>query len=164
MSDMPAEKKLVRRKPADVPVRVNIRRAVTDWANFDNLATKFAGQANEVKLLLRDTVLPAQGVTDERGHSWIMFESEPIEDPSGKGSIIGIKRERRAPKTLNSERAEQFLRRKGLWQQCTEEVTTTMINEDAILAAAFAKTITEDELQALYDVKETFAFLPQRSK
>jgi hypothetical protein len=162
MRRMPPSKKVAQR--GVVKPKVNIRRAVTDFLNFTNMAAKFGGQAEEVKLLLRDTVLPAEGNTDEKGNSWIMFDGEPIEDPAGKGDVIGIKRERRAPKTLNLERAEQFLRRKKLWDQCTETVTVTNINEDAILAAAFAKTITEDELASLYDTKETFAFIPQRAK
>jgi hypothetical protein len=155
----PPEKKIARRT---TKVKVNVRRAVTDWANYDNMAAKFAAQANEVKLMLRDTVLPEDGATDEKGHSWIMFEDDPIPDPGGKGDIIGIKRERRAPKTLDPDRAAALLHRKKLWDRCTE--TITVINEDAILAAAFDKTITEEELQSIYDVKESFAFLPQRRK
>jgi hypothetical protein len=155
---MPPEKKLTRRKTP----KVNVRRAVTDFLNYDNMASKFAAQANEVKLLLRDQVLPDEGTVDERGHSWIMFEDDPISDPAGKGDVVGIQRQRRAPKTLNTEKAEALLRKKRLWDSCTEQIT--VINEDAILAAAFAKTLTEEELQSIYDIKETFAFIPQRRK
>jgi hypothetical protein len=157
MTDAP-EKKLVRRP------KLNVRRSVIDFLNFDNMASRFAAQASEIKLMLRDTVLPANGDEDDRGNSWIMFEDDPIEDPAGKGDVIGIKRERRAPKTLNTERAEQFLKQRKLWGKCTETVTQVVINEDAILALAFDKTISEEELQGLYDVKENFAFVPQRRK
>lgn len=158
---MPPSKKPSKRVAAEP--KVDIRRSVTDWLNFSNMAAKFGGQAEAVKLLLRDKVLPKEGNTDENGHSWIIFNGEePIPDPLGKGDVIGIKRERRAPKKLNAERAEQFLRRKKLWDQCTESVV--VINEDAILAAAFAKTISSDELDALYDVNESFAFIPVRAK
>ena len=157
MSEAPVKK--IARRP-----KVNVRRSVLDFLNFDNMAARFATQANEVKLLLRDAVLPKDGTTDEKGNSWIMFEDDPIEDPSGKGQVIGIKRERRAPKTLNPERAEEFLRKRKLWDACTETITQVVINEDAILAKAFDKTITEEELQGLYDVKENFAFVPQRVK
>lgn len=162
MTDMPAPaptKKIARRLTWSAST---VRRAVADFLNFDAMATKFAGQAGEVKLLLRDTVLPTKGITDDKGHSWIMWEDDPLPDPSGKGEVIGIKRERRAPSTLNEERAEAFLRRKGLWDACTE--TVVVINEDAILAKAFDKTITEAELQSLYDTKENFAFVPQRRR
>jgi hypothetical protein len=164
MRDMPPVKKPSKRVGASAPlkVKVNVRRAVTDFLNFTNMAAQFGAQADEVKLLLRDKVLPTEGMTDENGHSWMQIDGDPIEDPSGKGAVTGIKRERRAPKKLNPERAEQFLRRKKLWDSCTEQVT--VINEDAILAAAFAKTISGDELEALYDVNETFAFIPVRVK
>src|SRR5215831_16652302 len=105
-----------------------IRRAVADFLNFDTTAQKFASQANEIKLLLRDTVLPQQGEADDHGHRWIMWENDPLPDPAGKGEVIGIKRQRSAPKSLNVERAMEFLRRKGLLEQCTE--TVEMLNED----------------------------------
>jgi len=159
MSNMTEATKKLTRRP-----KLNIRRSVIDFLNFDNMASKFAAQANEVKVLLRDTVLPETGLTDEDGNSWIMFEDDPIPDPSGKGEVTGIKRQRRVSKTLNTDKAEAFLRRKKLWDECTETVTQVVINEDAILARAFDKTITEEELQSLYEVKENFAFLPQRRK
>jgi len=158
---MPPTKKLTKREPAQP--KVNIRRAVTDFLNFDSMARKFGAQANEVKLLLRDKVLPAQGEQDESGHYWIRFDDEPIEDPDG-GEVIAIEAQRRAPKKLNAERAEALLRRKKMWEQCTETVTEVVINEDAILAAAFEKKLTEEELESLYDIKVTYAFLPQRTK
>ena len=158
---MPPTKKLTKREPAQP--KVNIRRAVTDFLNFDSMARKFGAQANEVKLLLRDKVLPAQGEQDESGHYWIRFDDEPIEDPDG-GEVVAIEAQRRAPKKLNAERAEALLRRKKMWEQCTETVTEVVINEDAILAAAFEKKLTEEELESLYDIKVTYAFLPQRTK
>ena len=160
MSSLQPVKKLTRR--AKPPV-VNIRRAVTDFLNFDSMARKFGGQANEVKLLLRDSVLPAQGEKDEKGNYWIRFEDDPIEDPDG-GEVTAIQAQRRAPKLLNIERAEEFLRKRKLLEQCTETVTVSNINESAILALAFEKVISEEELQSLYDIKETFAFIPQRRK
>ncbi len=158
---MPPTKKLTKREPAQP--KVNVRRAVTDFLNFDNMAKKFGAQANEVKLLLRDKVLPTQGERDESGHYWIRFDDEPITDPDG-GEVIAIEAQRRAPKKLNAERAEALLRRKKMWDQCTETVTEVVINEDAILAAAFEKRLTEEELESLYDISESFAFIPLRRK
>jgi hypothetical protein len=161
MHHMPPTKKLTKREPA--PPKVNVRRAVTDFLRFDNMAKKFGAQADEVKLLLRDKVLPTQGEADEKGNYWIRFEEEPIEDPDGV-EVTAIQAQRRAPKTLNAERAEALLRRKKMWDQCTETITQVVINEDAILAAAFEKRLTEEELESLYDIKVSYAFLPQRNK
>lgn len=155
---MPPEKKLTRRTKT-----FNVRRAVTDFLNFESMTKKFGAQRDEIKLLLRDTVLPRDGDEDEKGNYWIRFDDDPIEDPDG-GTVTAIQAQRRAPKTLNIERAEQFLRKKKLWDQCSETVTQVVISEDKILGLAFDKTITEEELEALYDIKVTFAFLPQRTK
>lgn len=112
-----------------------------------------------MKVLLRDTILPAQGDSDDQGHVWIEFD-EPVEDPSGKASVLGIKREKRVSRRLNPARAEEFLKRRKLWDDCTE--TVLVINEDAILAKAFEKKISDADLEGLYDVNESYAFVPKR--
>lgn len=139
--------------------KIDLRRMVTEWLGLDYTAAQWAERANELKLLMRDTLLPEQGDTDDDGHTWVMFD-EDIEDPSGKGSVTAIKREYRKIKRLNAERTEAFLRRKKLWDDCTE--TVVVINEDAVLAKAFDKTISERDLNSLYDVTESYAFVPQR--
>jgi hypothetical protein len=165
MTDMPEQTRSLRRRGGKAKPKWStaaIRKAVTDWLNTGNMAAQFAAQQEEIRDLLRDTILPEQGEPDAAGHRFIMFEDDPIPDPSGKAQVVGIKRERRAPKTLNAERAEALLRRKGLWDECTEEVTETVISEDAILAANFEKRLTDKELDSIYDIKESFAFVPQR--
>ena len=78
---------------------------------------------------------------------------------SGKAkekTIGGIKRTRRISTPLNWERTIAFLQRKNMVKECT--TTEVVINEDALLAAAFTGRITDEELQTLYDEKESFAF------
>lgn len=100
-------------------------------------------------------ILAAQGEDQEGGHKIIPLP-EPV--PLGKRAMVGIQRQRRAPQSLSEERAEEYLRAKGLWEACTTQVT--VLNEDAILALNFTGGIPDTELQALYDVRETFAFYP----
>lgn len=101
------------------------------------------------------TVLDDSGQVIEGGHKVIDLE-EPI--PLGKKVMIGMKRQRRAPQTLNQDRAEEFLKNKGLYEKCI--YTVTVLNEDAILGLNFSNEITDVELKALYDESETFAFYP----
>ncbi len=140
---------------------VDLRRMVIDWLGLDNTASQFQSRADELKVLMRDDLLVAQGEEDSDGHYWYTFD-DAIEDPSGKADVTGLKREHRKSKTLNAERAEAFLRKRGLWDECTE--TVVVISEDAILAKAFDKVISDKDLNSLYDVKESYAFVPQRFK
>ena len=49
-----------------------------------------------------------------------------------------------------------YLAKRKLLDSCT--TTIQVINEDAILAANFDGTISDDDLAKLYDESETFAF------
>ena len=71
--------------------------------------------------------------------------------------IVGVERRTRETKSLDEDRTVAFLRRKGLFDQCT--IQTFLIDEDAILAANYDGSITDKELAALYgEPKITPAF------
>lgn len=72
--------------------------------------------------------------------------------------IIGIERRKRTSNVMVEDRAMKLLERKGLLATCT--TTVTVLDEDAILAANYAGTITDKELAALYEEKTTYAFYP----
>ena len=92
---------------------------------------------------------------DEGEHRKLPLES-PIEFVTYKGekgvkkTVIGIQRQyRKGTMMLNEERTMAYLGARKLLDECT--VTQVVINEDAILAANFEGTISDEDLQALYD-------------
>jgi acyl carrier protein len=138
-------------------IAVNVKGIVRRWLLADDAQRQMTQQATELKDQLKD-ILAEQGDEDDNGHRWIAFD-EPVE-----GRITAIKREKRVSRVLNDAKAETYLRSRGLWDSCTEEITVVQINEDAILAKAFSGEISEEDLKEMYDVTETFAFVPQRAK
>ena len=62
----------------------------------------------------------------ETGSFYLTFDS-PIEDSAGV-KWVGFKAERRAPKTLNVDRASDFLESKGLLEDCQRHVLTLTLN------------------------------------
>lgn len=146
--------KIIRRRG----IALNVRQLVRQWLLADDAQKEFSGQATKMKDQLKD-ILAEDGEADENGHRWIDFSDDPVE-----GRIEAIKRERRVSRTLDLAKAERFLKDKGWWETCTETVTQVVINEDAILARSFQGDMTEEELEALYIVTETFAFVPKRAK
>jgi hypothetical protein len=110
-------------------------------------------------------VLEESGEPDgeEGEHRKLMLEE--VEDfttySGGKAvtkHIAGIQRRtRKGSMSLNEERTLALLRKRKLLDTCTVQVT--VINEDAVLAANFEGTITDKELDALYDHGDpTYAF------
>jgi hypothetical protein len=100
-------------------------------------------------------ILEKVGLPVDGGHRVLDL---PENVPLGKKIMVGIKRQRRAGQSLAEDRTEKYLKEKKLWDQCT--TTITVINEEAILALNFTGQISDKELKALYDEKETFAFYP----
>lgn len=138
-----------RREPPDTLMPLAV-----DYAKNRTLRELAEAQEGKLKIKLM-TMLDDFGQPIEGGHKIIEL---PDAVPLGKKMMTGMKRQRRAGQSLAQDRAEKFLRDKGLWDKCTTVVT--VINEDAILAANFAGEITDVDLKRLYDEKETFAFYP----
>ena len=148
---MPAEKKLRRR-----PALPDVRQTVRDWLLQDDAVKAFGERAAETRKLLL-TILEEKGSTDDKGSQWIRFPEDPVE-----GRVNAIKRERRVGRRMSEERAEEYLRKRKLYDSCTE--TVVVLSEEKVLALNFAGKISDADLDALYDVNETWAFVPQRVK
>ena len=106
--------------------------------------------------------LESEGTPEGDGHRVIELD-QPEEYFAVKAGnpepklVTGIKRQRRVSQPMNEERTLALLKEKGLLDQCTEVVV--VLNEDAILAANYDGTISDDDLATLYDENESFAFL-----
>jgi len=133
---------------------------VRDWLLNDDALQKFQKATGDAKKRLMDT-LAEVGTVDEKGSQWIHFPDDPVE-----GRIKSIKRQRSVIRSLRDPQdIEKFLRKKGLWDQCTR--TEVVIDEDAILGAAFGPNaaITEAELRKyVYEYHDQWSFIPGRIK
>jgi hypothetical protein len=99
------------------------------------------------------------GYDDADGHQYLDL-------PSPIGKITGLKRERRATQSLNEDKAEGFVKAKGLW--LPEEnggvvEVIEVINQDLLLRAHYDGKLTEKELDSLFTTKVTFALVTVRS-
>jgi hypothetical protein len=123
--------------------------ALQQYLQFRRAKEKFDKNA---ELLKKDLMsfLEHNGEKDDRKSSFYWLE-EPNED------VQGIKRECRVSQSLDQEAALELIHKYGLEDECLE--TITVINEDGLLAANFAGVIPDDEVKALYQEKESFAFI-----
>jgi hypothetical protein len=151
---MPA-KRTIKRK-----TRVDIDPTVQEYLLNRSMREKSAHIEDALKKTLMET-LADNGELLEGGHRQLDLET-PMPFTSYKDgkpkakTITGIERKRRGSQSLNEERTLALLKQRDLVSKCTEVVV--VLNEDAVLAANFSGEISDEELKALYDESETFAF------
>ena len=102
----------------------------------------------EIKQRLIDVVDAAEA--DDRGHRVLTVEDETLGD-------ITLTRQRRVSKSLNMEVAEDILIKKGIKDTCIKMVPT--IDEGAIMAAFYENYLTEEDIDAMFPSKISYAFL-----
>jgi hypothetical protein len=71
-------------------------------------------------------------------------------------TIVGARRTRRRSKVLDTDKAMALIKKKGLQESCL--TTIVVVDEDALLAANFEEKISDKELAAIYEEKDTYAF------
>lgn len=113
-----------------------------------------AKKEDELKKLLA-SIVETQGYTDDKGSEYVDF-AQPIEGYSG------LKRERRVIPVLNEEKALEILRQHKLYERCTRQVT--VVDEDAVRVAMYDGKLTQDDIDAMFQYKISFAFVPKKER
>lgn len=122
----------------------------------------FVRLKNTVKALteeqnkLRDdlaALVASGGDVDEDGNQWFNLPTE-VE------GIASLKRERRVAQTLDMNEAERILKEKGLYDQCITMQPT--LDEAALMQAVADDLITDEDLDAMFPKKISYAFVPQK--
>ncbi len=130
--------------------------ALLTWAReFVTLGTQIT-QMNSRKTELRDRLaetVEKYGQADDYGHIFLDL-------PEKVANVVGFKRERRVSTRINEDRAEELLKRKKLWDECT--TTITVIDEEKLAKAVFNKKLSEDEFDSLRDVNVNYALVPMK--
>ena len=92
---------------------------------------------------------------DDRGHRILKIEDKDAGE-------VTLTRQRRVSKTLNMEVAEEILTKKGIKDTCIKMVP--MIDEAAIMSAFYENYLTEEDIDAMFPSKVSYAFLVDVSK
>lgn len=124
------------------------------WALLKTQVGTQTTRMNRLRDELMDVVV-RDGDRDETGSAHWKLPAEL--EVAGK-VFSGIKREARKSVTLNEERALEFLRERGLWDEVVVQVPS--VDLDALYTALQERKITEAELDGLFDTKTNYAFKP----
>jgi len=87
---------------------------------------------------------------DDRGHRILTITDEVTGD-------ITLTRQRRVSKSLDMDVAEEILTKKGIKDTCIKMVAT--IDEGAIMSAFYENYLTEEDIDAMFPSKVSYAFL-----
>lgn len=100
---------------------------------------------NEIKTRLKKAA-EENGEVDGRGHIVLQLDED-----------IKIVNQRKESRSLNEELAETLLKEKGIYNECVEMVP--VLQEDSIMAAVYKGQLTEEDIDAMFPTKVTYAFI-----
>ena len=151
----PRRRKVVKR------TEINVRTAVHQWLLATDAVERFSQEVQTHRGMILEA-LETQGKPDDKGSQWLRFPDDPID-----GRISGLQRQHRISRALNHERAEAWLKERGLLEQCTE--TITVLSEEKVLELAWPaigskRVMSDEEQDVLYVLKESWELVPQRVK
>lgn len=162
-----ARKAAPKKKPSPA-TRFNPLQAFREHIKARAVSEQFAGVRDRYKGTLMDWLATNGEEVDDTGSRFYYFD-EPEPNPCVKKDgtpmpdVVAIKREKRGGQpVLNAEKVAELAKKKKLDIALFQEVIPEqrVISEDLVLAAAFAKTITDAEMRACYDEGEpTYAFV-----
>lgn len=98
------------------------------------------------------------GLADANGSLSVTFE-QPIE------GYVGMQKQRRTSrKLIDLDEVRARLTELNLADKVIKQVTTEVVDEEALLQAHWNGLISEDDLDALYPVTVTWALTPQKPR
>lgn len=123
----------------------NVKQYVVIKTQLDMLNSRYVEIKERLMLAIDE-----YGEVDGKGH-------KVIDLTDGDLGVTQLIKQRKVSKTLNMEIAEDLLKSKGIYEKCITLVPT--INEDAIMASYYEEKLTEEEIDSMFPVKVSYAFL-----
>jgi hypothetical protein len=115
--------------------------------------SELTAMQSELKKSLREGIA-LLGIENDKGHVVIDLDDEV----SGVRSIM---QQRKVSKNLDIEVAETILKAKGLHERCVEMLP--VLNEDEIMKAYWEGDITEEDIDAMFPAKVTWALVTTKN-
>lgn len=135
-------------KPTRAVSTEQLPRYVEEYLKERDAAATMQKRVDEKKANIVE-VLIADGYTDDKGSRFVDV---------GIPGCSAVKHERRVRTVLDEEKALAWIKKHkpALYDSCTK--TITVLDEEALLAAAYEGKIAEKTLKSFYEQSESFAF------
>lgn len=128
---------------------VSVVEDVQQYVALKDQIALLTARQTEIKKRLQKAVVE-HGEVDGRGHQ-VLEVNDPV------SGVVNITNQRRVSKSLDMDVAEQILTEHEIIEECLEFVPT--LNEEAIMAAFYKGTLTEDEIDRMFPAKVSYAFI-----
>lgn len=116
---------------------MNVERITEEYLKQKRLLDSLNKTVGEYKEML-SKVIDEQGDPDEKGHKWYHAGRYMLKRQKSQGD-----------KFLNHERAEEWAKKKGIWDQVNK--TLVVLDEDAILGYIWDHKELAKEFEELYE-------------
>jgi len=123
-----------------------------DFVHYKSRIDTLSKEQNLIKEELNQYVIE-NGVEDDRGH--INFEL-----PEEVDGFKRLQRQRKVSLGLDMDAAILILTKKGLAERCIKAVPT--VAEDEVMAALYEGKLTEEDIDAMFPKKISWAFIPKK--
>lgn len=146
-------KRVVRRTSTDPGSlgTIDVVATFKQYVTLDKQADLIKGRQDDLKKRLKSAI-EVKGYEDDKGHKYFDFGDDEVP------GFRGLKSEKRVYTTLDESVAEKILADKGILEQCQK--TIVVLDEEEILKARYADLLTDDDIDAMYETKVSFAFKP----
>lgn len=128
---------------------IDLKRTIRQYLSLKDEVDLLSKRQSELKKRLSDAVDSA-GETDDRGHITLNVEDDIKGD-------VKLTRQKRVSKTLDLQVAEEILTKRGIKDACIKMIPT--LDEAAIMAAFYEDRLTEEDIDAMFPAKTSYAFL-----
>lgn len=143
---MPSQPKRLQRPANRELTEADVDAFVAAYLSEKEFAEEATKRVNAKKAVL-SRYIDENGYIDDKGSRYVDIE--------GVDGVSQMKRERRVSTSLDRDKVEAYLKKRGLWEQMTREVR--VLDDDAVAAAGYDGTIPERTFQGFYVESEVFA-------
>ena len=187
---MPTTKRVARKTPRKKTPIEAIRQAFQGWIDARFEADMASARQTELRDMLKAEIENQGYADEKGSQYLDLGEAVRGRKLNSKGQVMEIavetlKNERRVTQVLNEDKAEKLLKDKGLLDEGTVLVLRVQdqeaaiaalqkarlldddafsverqLDEERILALRFEERLSQEDIDAIFDVKETFAFKP----
>lgn len=131
----------------------SLARSVLTWLYLKSQADELVARANQARDRVTSAVRDsAEAYLDDRGHLYLDLD-QPL--TVGERTYAAVKREKRITRIASEERAHELAAARGLLARLFP--TRPVFDEQELYVAYQEGKITEEEIDALYDEKISWA-------
>lgn len=120
-----------------------VEKLAQDFKAAKEALATFEKRTNDLKKEL-SSIVESNGLEDDKGNLWLEVGD------------LKLKRERRLQVTFDSQRAEEWAKENGYWDEIKEVIE--VVSEDKVLGLAWQDETLSRTIQSFYNEKETWAF------